>query len=637
MIAHLDSEGRVASLQGDPDHPVARGALCARTYKYPERVYSPDRILTPQLREPGAHGAFRSVDWETALDLCAARIERLRREQRTAQFLYVQSSGSMALVKDLGHRFRKLLGGTSYAEGDFCLGAGKTALQRHLGDYRPHAWEDLRAHAECVVLWGRDPFTSGPHRALNLKEARGRGAAIVSINPLIVGPARHLDLHVPVRPGTDAHLAALLVRRLRDAGSWEHAFLESRVDNLDAFDRAVDGLDVEKLAAITGLTADRVDALLALLVGRAPVAFLLGTGMIRHRLGVEAVGWIVALAAVLGSIGRPGGGISYSVRHRRDGDTSWCEPDLPGRDRPLSAGRWHQMILEGLDPPIEMLWVSGMNPVATLPDSHAVLRALERIPFKVVCDFHWTDTARAADLVLPVTSFLEEEGIVTSWGQPHVGRQRRVIPPRGEARTDLWILQELARRLGFGEAMAGDEMTWGRRILDPVLEPAQWDELEERGWTRNRVHEDVPFAGQAFPRPSGQCSLPAGLQAADPHPADAEYPYLFLTPKSRTEHLTQVLPDREPEMYKGRVSRDVADAAGAPGTFLVRSRVGAIPAVLEPDPDLPPGLVVIPMSGSVRRGTAVNLVTQDLMASDGVTPAYYDTRVRVDRIADARA
>ncbi len=630
MLAHVEN-GRVVRLEGDPDHPVARGALCARTYRYPERVESPERIVYPLLR--GAAG-FRRIGWDEALDLCCARLNRKRREGRTHSILHVQSAGSMGIVKDLSRRFFRLLGGVSVAEGDFCLGAGKDALKLHLGDYRPHSWRDLAANAGSVVLWGRDPFISGPHRAVNLKEARQRGAAIISVNPVVVGPRRLLDLHLPIRPGADLYLAALAARRLREAGKTDPAALASRAEGFEEFNRALDSIDIPAFERATGLDPESIERFCAMLVERAPAAILLGTGVIRHRLAIEAVGWIVGLAAALGVIGRPGGGVSFSVRHRRDADAAWLDPPEGGVDRPLSAGRWHQEILEGIEPAVDTLWVNGANPVAMLPDSSAVLRALETIPFRVVSDFHMTDTARNATLILPITSFLEEEGIVTSWGHEQVGRQRRVIAPSGEARTDLWILQQLAQRLGFGHAMEGDEMAWARRLLGPVLDQEDWNELENKGWTRNPIHEDVPYADGVFPREGGRCLLPSALpDAGFLLEREPDYPYIFLTPKSGAEHLSQVLSEREPEMYRGKVSSDVAAAIGAPGAFRIRSRNGEIPAHLAADPSLPPGVVVLPLSGSIRRGTAVNLLTEDRMAADGVTPAYYDTKVRLEPMA----
>lgn len=132
---------RVIRLDGDPEDPVARGKLCSRTYRYPDRAQSAERILQPMRRQPD--GGWRAVSWDEALGEIAGRLDDLRRRQCTHSLLHVQSAGSMGVLKTLSARFWNLYGGVSVAEGDFCLGAGKTALTAQLGDYRSHDWDDL--------------------------------------------------------------------------------------------------------------------------------------------------------------------------------------------------------------------------------------------------------------------------------------------------------------------------------------------------------------------------------------------------------------------------------------------------------------------------------------------------------------
>ena len=167
MLAEVEGD-RLVGLAGDPDHPISRGTLCSRTYRYPDRVESAERIRTPMRR---SGDRFVPVSWDEALTEIVSHLARLRETAATRSILHVQSSGSMGVLKRLSARFWNLLGGVTVAEGDFCLGAGKTALELQLGDYRPHEWDDLRA-SRLVVLWGRDPLISGPHRMQFLKEAR---------------------------------------------------------------------------------------------------------------------------------------------------------------------------------------------------------------------------------------------------------------------------------------------------------------------------------------------------------------------------------------------------------------------------------------------------------------------------------
>mgnify|MGYP000375871864 CR=1 FL=1 len=643
VLAHVQPEGPTAGkikLEGDPDHPISQGRLCARTYAYPERAASPERITVPHLRRDGV---LEPASWEVALSQLEDRLDRLRREGRTRSVLHVQSAGSMGVLKRLSARFWNLYGGVTEAEGDFCLGAGKDAMTNQLGDYRAHDWDDVE-RSRLVILWGRDPLVSGPHRLRFLQAAQANGARIVSINPLRIGRTKLIDEHVVIRPGSDGFLAQAMARVLFDEGRVDRAFLDASAERADRFENLVRGRSLESCAALCGLEVGAIRRLALAYADRRPAAILLGTGPIRYRHGVSAAAWISTLPALTGQYGIPGGGLSYSVRHLRGtDDPRLSSPRSDVANRELSAALWHHRIHD-LDPKIEMLWVNGANPAAMLPDSSAMATALAAIPFKVVVDLHWSDTALAADCVLPHPSFLEEDGLVTSWGTHYVAWQRAVVPPTGEARTDLQIFQELATRLGFGEEMAGTPADWSRRWMGTRLDDREWSELlDGPGVVKSREHEPIPWEGGRFATESGKYRFPEREVDESHVPrGDAEYPFLLLTPKNRARHLSQQTPSSEPDRVAGTMASDVARSLALAPTasahrVVLRSRIGAIPASLVEDADLAPSLVVVPLAGVVWKQTAVNLLTAPLCAEDGVTAAYYDCPIRVELETDDRA
>jgi len=629
MLAEVEGE-RLLRLTGDPSHPISRGTLCARTYRYPDRVESGERILSP-MRRVGER--FVPTSWDEALGEIVSHLERLRATRATRSILHVQSSGSMGVLKRLSTRFWNLLGGVTVAEGDFCLGAGKTALETQLGDYRPHDWDDI-CSSKLILLWGRDPLISGPHRMQFLKEARDAGARIVSINPLAIAGSPLVHETFALKPGSDAWLAAALARVILDEGLEDRAFLEAHTEGFPRFREILAGVPLERAAAITGLSVGDIRRLARAYAAADPAAILFGTGPIRYRNGLENAVWVTALPALLGYYGRSGGGLSYSQRHMRDSDAARWEAPTPARPREVSAARWH-LEIERLDPRIEFLWVNGANPIAMIPDSAAMGRAFQRIPMKVVVDFHWTDTARAADLVLPSTSFLKEEGLVTSWGHAWLAWQNRALEPRGESRSDLAIWQALAERLGLGTEMAGSPELWSRRLMGERVNAEEWRLLlAGEGPVRNRVHEAVPYADRYFPREGGRYLFPSTPPGEALLPrTDAAHPFLLLTPKNRTLHLSQQLPSREPSALPGTMSSDVARAVGRErGRFALASRLARIEVELEVDPSLQPGLIVVPAAGTVHRGTAVNLLIEAACAADGVTAAYFDCPVSLEPI-----
>jgi hypothetical protein len=177
------------------------------------------------------------------------------------------------------------------------------------------------------------------------------------------------------------------------------------------------------------------------------------------------------------------------------------------------------------------------NPANAFGDRRGAVAALRSIPFLIVADLQHTMTTELADLVLPVSSFVESDDVVPSWGHAYLARQRAAISPVGEARDDLAIYQALAQRLGFGSEMAGDAETWCRRMLTPVLGGAGgWDALE---WDscREPAHE-TSVADGGCRRVGGSSSSPP-INGAGRRPA-REHPPTPSTPKPRTPR--QILP-----------------------------------------------------------------------------------------------
>ena len=621
----MDGE-RAVRLQGSKAHPLTAGFLCARTIRYLDRVYSPDRITRPLLRR---NGALVPVSWDEALGRAAAELLQARREHGPHAVMHYRSAGSMSLTKKLSDRFWNLFGGVTELVGDFCLGAGKEALQRHFGACRPHAWSDL-LHSRTIVLWGSDPFTSGPHLLPFLRRAGAAGARVIAINPTHLGHPSIVHEHLRVRPGGDLALALGVAKILVDEGQHDAGWIRKYADGFEPFRRELDRLDLGTLCSDCGLDEETVNGLARRLSEGAPTAILLGTGVIRHGVGLEAAEAVAMLPALLGTVGREGRGISFSASTTRGMDLSWLAPRLEVRNREVICSRFPER-LAALDPPVQVAWIECANPANAFADAPGAAAALASVPFKVALDFHRTSTTDLADLVLPITSFLEEDGLVPSWGHFYVGVQRAALAPVGESRPDLRIYQELARQLGFGAEMEGDAMDWCRRLTAPL----DLDLDDDADHALNLEHEEVPWADGRFETASGRFeflrSLPTVVRPAGPDP---DYPVQLLTPKSAEHHLSQVLPPQRRRRYDIRLSPVHLERLGIRDGEAVRlrSRTGTIEALARADGRLAEDVAVLPQSGWGADGNDVNQLMGPEVAADGVTFAYYDCFVRVEAL-----
>jgi anaerobic selenocysteine-containing dehydrogenase len=630
IVARVE-DGRVVSLRGNPAHPLTAGFLCSKTMRYPERVYGPERILHPMERRE--HGRFERISWDAALDRIAGTIELLRDSVGSESIFHLQAAGSMGFLKKLSLRFFSLLGGVTEAAGDICFGAGHQAMVAAMGEPSAHDPRDV-LNSRGVVFWGRDPLTTNIHMVPLLKGAKRRGARLVSVNPIRIDSSGLFDVQIQPRPGKDCFLALHVAKRLLEEGAADREFIAARSTGFDALETVLRRADSGRLLTLAGVEAREAEALVDA-YRRRPTGTWIGSGVQHHPAGVEVMAILLSLGAMTGNVGVPGGGVSFYHRHRKALDASWLAPGRGAAKREVPAGAfWRHLDL--LEPPIRMMWVNGANPVHGMPNADRVAEAIRRIPFVVAVDFHWTETAKLAHLVLPATSFLEEDGIVTSYGQNLIGRQRRVIEPVGEARSDLAIFQALAERLGFGEAMAGGEETWIRRVA-ATLPDAQrrLEALESAGFTDNPALPAVPHSDGRFATPSGRFEFPARLdlepfEREDPPP---EFPLHLLTPKGRRHHLSQALPGRLRERCPIRLHPDDASRSGVRAGECVRvaSARAEIEAVAQIDPALSVGVAVMELTGGVDPGNNVNRLTGDETARGGMTPAYYHCFVRVIR------
>jgi anaerobic dimethyl sulfoxide reductase subunit A len=412
--------------------------------------------------------------------------------------------------------------------------------------------------SRLILLWGHNPAEThmGPNTAHFVAEARDRGAHVVLLDPRLTGSGVLADEWIPLRPGTDAALAAAMAWVILSEGLEDRDFLSRCVEGFEPYRRYLFGdLDEsvktpEWAESITGVPADTIRSLARRYATQRPAALLAGWGPQRSLYGEQAVRALIALACVSGNVGLRGGGIGgYGTR----GGDAFGVAHLPmGEFRSgsqLPPGSWAPYILEDrLRPRPAVSYIVASNLINRSQDSLACIAALDRVPFVVVQDPFMTPTAHCADVVLPATMDLERSDIVTSWGHDsHLFDSHQVVDPAGEARSDYWIMTQLANRLGFGDrySQGRTENEWLAAIRRAA--PLDWAHAEAEGVLRRdpQPREELE-AFRADPLShrlstgSGRIEL-ANAQAAayglplvpayvPAHPPSGEYPLQLVTP-----------------------------------------------------------------------------------------------------------
>jgi len=624
IIATVE-DGRVIRQRGDPDHGVTRGFLCARGNAYLKRQYDPARLRYPLRRTPGG---WERLSWDQALDLVAAKLAQARDTWGPKSILAVQYSGMRGWVaKVLAQLFWAKLGGVTLTRGGLSIETLKAAQAADFGTDDTHAPEDL-ANSRAVVVWGKNLAVTHLHWAAFVSEARKRGAKLLVIDPVSTATAKKADRHFQLRPGTDGLLALGVARRLLEREAVDTAFLAKHTTGFEAYRSLVFERTLSEVAAATDLSVAQIEAIAECYASTRPVATLVGLGPSYWPHGGASVRLIDALAALTGNIGVSGGGVSTAFSRRPPFDWSMLDGAGPSAGRQLLLPQLGEAILGATDPALKVGWIAGANPAATVPDSSRVKAALQSLDFLVVVEQFLTATAEFADVVLPCTTYLETDELVTTYGHTWLGLAQAVVPPEGEARPDALIFQGLADRLGFGSELAGTPAAWMRRLLGPLAPLGVTAEALRERPRPNPLAPQVPFADRRFPTASGRFELLN--QFAPPAPRPAEDLHLVATKTLRMLN-AQILPEDVPPEATVAMHPDTIVYLGlADGQRIrVSSAVGQVQARAVADPTVRRDVALL--NPALWRGdlSGVNQLRESWVTDLGESAAMHATAVRV--------
>lgn len=624
IVATIE-DGKITRLSGDAGHPVTRGFLCYRTSHFLPTQYSPDRLLSPMLRQ--ANGEFAPIGWDEALDMCAERLLRIRAESGPAAIFHYRSGGSLGLLKHLTDYFFEKFGPVTVKRGDICSGAGDAAQLTDFGDEDAHDLFDL-LHAKSILIWGKNVHVSSPHTLPVLREAKKRGAHLTLVDPVHHQTATICSQYVQPRPAGDFSLAMAVARLLFEQGLVDPKAGEY-CDNLDAFRALAMSRTADAWCEDADVSLEQARALSSRLGPGKPCAILVGWGMARRKAGGAIVRALDALSAISGNIGIPGGGVSYYYKRRGAFHLDFVRGKAAA-PRTLCEPLFGAEVLAAKDPPVRAVWITAGNPVAMLPDSRKTVEALSSREFVVVVDSFLTDTARLAHLVLPTRTLLEEDDLLGAYGHHYLATARPVIAPPPGVKSDLEIAQALARRVGLAEEMSGTAREWKERIVKPRLgrHGITVDMLDENA-VRNPLAAKVLYEDRKFKTKSGRMNL---LAAPPPEEAmagaRADYPLWLMSLSTADSQSSQWTKKPEGPLVvtvHPEAAGGIADGAMA----RLESAIGVLDVRIAYDEKQRRDVAIVPKGGHLRDGRCPNVLVRAATTDMGEGAALYDERVRL--------
>jgi formate dehydrogenase major subunit len=663
------------------DGPANHGRLCVKGRYGFDYAHHPQRLTKPLIRRadaPPKRGdfvmdpehvldVFREASWEEALALAGGKLRQIR-DQHGKKSL--AGFGSAKGSNEEAYLFQKLVRvGFGSNNVDHCTrlchASSVAALLEGIGSGAVSNPVMDVTQAEVVIVIGANPTVNHPVGATWIKNAVKSGTKLIVCDPRRSDMARIAHRFLQFKADTDVALLNAMMHVIVQEGLVDEQFIAERTSGYEALRANVEGYSPEAMAPICGIEADTIRYVARLYASSKASMILWGMGISQHVHGTDNARCLIALALMTGQIGRPGTGLhplrgQNNVQGASDaGLIPMMYPDYQKVSDPQVQARFEsawQLPAGTLDPQpgltvveimhaikrgeIRGMVIMGENPAMSDPDANHAREALAALEHLVVQDIFLTETAYLADVILPASAFPEKTGSFTNTDRTlQMGRQ--AIDPPGDARQDLWIIQQLARQLGLDWDYARvsevfDEM----RHTMPSIAGITWERLErEHAVTypceaEGDAGEPVVFI-EDFPTESGRARfVPADIIPADERP-DAEYPMILITGR-QLEHWhtgsmtrrTAVLDALEPDPVALIHPLDLAALGGKPGDVVtIASRRGRISLYARADESSPPGAVFVPFC---YYEAAINKLTNPVLDPFGKIPEFKYCAVRIE-------
>ena len=542
-IAYVDEiTGRVVRVEGDPNSPQTHGRLCSKGLASPDLCYNPSRIPAP-LRRVGARGEgrFEEISWEEALETTAAKLREYKEKLGPQSVALLE--GTRRGWSRVYSRFANVFGTPNHGAAGWaqCLWPRLIDCNITYGKGAQYSETQDYPNADCIVCWGINPPTCWGVRAGDIMDARQRGAALIVVDPYLSETAAKADIWLQLRPDTDMALALSMVHVIIRDGLYDKEFVEEWTSGFEAVREETASCTPQWGSRITGVPAELIEKAARLYARAAASSLVRSLAVDQLHDSVQVCRALSILIAITGNIGKPGSNNVVSSRGERSQNThefikaSAVPPEtqklrcgydqfplLTQEHSPVPTAHmptlWEQ-IISGDPYPIPCAMIFGSNAMVSYTNSDRVKEALEHLEFLAVCDIFMTPTAKMADIVFPASTWLERCNVISSFqtDNTHTLFQQPAVPA-GQAKNDVDIVIELAKRLGLEEHFWKD----AEGLYDYLLEPAGVTYGE--GVARRRLYAPMEYGvykKRPFKTPSGKIELYSNFAAekgCDPVP-----------------------------------------------------------------------------------------------------------------------
>lgn len=469
-----EKTGSVVGVEPRYDWPVTRGKMCPKGVTAYQTVEHKDRILRPLIKK---NGKFVESSWEEAYALIEKNFKRLQAEHGKDS---VSVFGGVSMTNEkcyLVGKYARVALGTRFIDynGRFCMSSAAGGFLKTFGIDRGSTvpWPELE-HTDCFFIAGSNTAECHPTSIQWLWRAKDKGAKLIVADPRETATARIADVHLDLKSGTDSALANGIMHLLIKEGYVDEEYVQTRCNNYEELQEAVKPWTPEYTSQITGVSVEKI-VKAAHIYGMSPRSVVMfARGVEQQSKGVDNVALYTSMALLRGQVGKFASGVATFTgqgngqggrEHGQKADLlpgyrKLTDPEavkyisgvwgIDPKDMPKPGVSAYEMFDEIHKGNIRAMHVICSNPAVSAPNAEHVWAAFKKLDFLVVNDFFLSETAEFADVVLPTTTWAEDDGTTTNL-EGRVIRIRKVRDPLGESKPDWEIMSDIAQRMGKGK------------------------------------------------------------------------------------------------------------------------------------------------------------------------------------------
>jgi len=531
-------DGVMQFIEGATESTYTRGGCCVKGNSYVKRVYSARRLKYPMMQVGGkGSGNWKRVSWDYAMETIAKKLLEMKKEDGTLLgAALTKYSGNFGITHYGVEGMFSSIGYTTRLAGTPCWPAGIDAQNLDMGDMWCNDPEEMK-DSKFIILWGVNPAANSVHSMKYIYEAKSKGAKVVVIDPIFTEAASKASQYIQIKTGTDGLLALGMAKIIIEANLHDQKWLDANSKGYKEYKAYLDKeIKLDNVSKITGIPLAMIKELALSFAKAKPATIWMGYGMQRHTNGGSMIRAIDALVAVSGNIGQYAGGARYG--HLSTWGFNYAALSMPKpegsvgftgvstikgefakesgekasyTDRSLNINKTARSLLEAKEPKVRLLWVACKNVFSQDFDRNQLIRAFQQLDLVVVADQFFNETAKWADIVLPVATQFEEYDVNVSYWHYWMSLNEQAIKPLFEVKSDVEIAALLSKHMNKLEAgsctfpQSVDTKAMTIKEFNPGIYEQfgikSWEELKNGPVKAKAV---IPFADGKFKTPSGK-------------------------------------------------------------------------------------------------------------------------------------